>query len=266
MDLMRLFAAVLVFCLAACAPSVRSVTALAPEHSPREVAGILSGETHLSGEVLVVSDILVPRGSTLVIHPGTVLRIRPSESTKIDPEYLSPATEILVRGRLQVLGTAERPVRFLPEKGGAEEPAWAGIELDRSGESLLNHAEISGAETGILCIGASPVIRGAVVTGCRYGVIAQEKSAPHLLDSRIENGEGGIFCWREAQPLLRGNRIAGHEEEGVFIDDGSTPRLEGNVITGNGIGVALYPDLSFDLAQVRGNTEDVRRLVREARP
>lgn len=264
---MRLFAALLIACLAACAPSPRGGSATSPPASPREVAGILVGETHLSGDVLVISDILVPRGSTLVIHPGTVLRIRPSESTKIDPEYLSPATEILVRGRLQVLGTSGRPVRFLPEKSaGGGEPAWSGLELDRSEGSALDHLEISGAETGILCIGASPVIRKVVVTGCRYGIIAQEKSAPQILDSRIENGEGGVFCWREAQPLLRGNRIAGHQEEGLFIDAGSRPRLEENEITGNGIGVALYaPDL-FDPSQFRGNAEDMRRLGGEGMP
>lgn len=247
--------------LAACAP----VGGGAPEPSapapPREIAGVLSGETHLSGEVIVASDVLVPRGSTLVVHPGTVVRVRPSESTKIDPEYLSPATEILVRGRLKVLGSAARPVRFLPVGGGGGEPAWAGIALDRSEGSILAHLEIDAAETGLLCIGASPEVRSAVVTGCRYGVVAQEGSAPEILDSRIEKGEGGVFCWRGAAPLLRGNRIAGHQEEGVFIDASSSPRLEGNEIAGNAIGVALYPEAPpFDRGQVRENGEDVRLL------
>ncbi len=113
-------------------------SAPAPEQTPgnvsvvREVAGVLAGETVLSGEVLLTGDVLVPRGSTLVIKPGTLVRIRPSESTKIDPEYLSSSTEILVRGRLLAEGTASAPIAFLPETpGSAGEVSWAGIILDR---------------------------------------------------------------------------------------------------------------------------------------
>lgn len=257
---MRFLPVLTVLLLAACAPTPQGTPA--PRPTPREVAGVLVGETHLSGDVLVASDIFVPRGSILVIHPGTVVRIRPSESTKIDPEYLSPATEILVRGTIKALGTAERPVRFVPEKsGGAGDPLWAGLELDRAEGGSLDHVEISAAETGILCIGSSPQIRRARVTGCRYGIIAQEKSAPQILDSRIEDGEGGVFCWRGSTPLLRGNRVAGHEEEGIFIDGGSRPRLEGNEVSGNAVGMVLLgADLPFDPAQVRGNGVDVRRL------
>ncbi len=245
--------------LAGCLPAPPA----APEsQAPLEIAGVLSGETILSGEVLLVDDVLVPAGSRVVFRAGTTVRVRSAEGTQIDPEYLSSLTELLVRGTLVVQGTEESPVRFLPLTSPSEgEPAWAGILLDRATESAVEGARIEGAETGILCIDSSPLLRGNRITGCRYGIIAQQKSSPRILDNRLEAGEGGIFCWRGSNPYLYGNRIAGNREEGVFVDASSRPWLDRNEVTGNAIGLALYPrDLPFDSTEVRGNGEDIRFL------
>jgi nitrous oxidase accessory protein NosD len=190
------------------------------------------------------------------------VRIVPAEGTQIDPEYFSPLTELLVRGRLDVEGTESDPVRFvIVERPELEEIAWAGITFDSNGAGSVRHAEIERAETGVRCVGSSPEIAGNLIRRCRYGIIAQAASHPRILDNRIEDGEGGIFCWRGSKPYLKGNRIAGHDEEGVFVDADSRPRLDRNTVTGNAIGLALYPrDLPFDDTEVRGNTENLRWL------
>lgn len=248
----------LLLALAACVSAPAEPTATA---APMAIAGVLSGETLLAGEVVLAGDVLVPRGSTLIIRPGTTLHVRVAESTKIDPEYLSASTELLVRGSLRIEGTPQQPVRFLP---GAQpegvDVAWAGIILDGATDSRIAGVQIEGAETGILCIGASPEIRDSLLTGCRYG-LALQGSSPSVLDNRIEKGEGGVFCWLESNPLLAGNRIADHAEEGIFVDRSSRPRLGRNTVTGNAIGLALYArDLSGDWTAIVGNGEDLRYL------
>lgn len=229
--------------------------------APMVIAGVLSGETLLSGEVVLAGDVLVPRGSTLIIRPGTTVHVRPAESTKIDPEYLSASTELLVRGSLRIEGTLQQPVRFLPGPlPDGVDVAWAGIILDGATGSRIAGAQIERAETGILCIGVSPEIRDSLLTGCRYG-LALQGSSPSVLDNRIEKGEGGVFCWLESNPRLSGNRIAGHEEEGIFVDRSSRPHMGHNTVTGNAIGLALYSrDLSIDLTAFAGNDEDLRYL------
>lgn len=237
------------------------VSAPARPAAPATIAGVLSGETILSGEVVLAGDVLVPRGSTLIIRPGTTLRVRVAESTKIDPEYLSSSTELLVRGSLRIEGTSQQPVRFLPGPmpEGAD-VAWAGIILDGATDSRIAGARIERAETGILCIGASPEIRDCLLSGCRYG-LALQRSSPSVLDNCIENGEGGVFCWLASNPLLAGNRIAGHAEEGIFVDRSSRPRLGRNTVTGNAVGLALYArDLTGDWTALSGNGEDLRYL------
>lgn len=228
----------------------------------REISGVLTVDTRLEGEVLLIDDLLVPVGRTLTIAAGTTLRIRKSESTKIDPEYLSPATEILVRGALLAEGTSQAPIAFLPEQPvAAGDVAWAGILLDRAAPSSIRHCRIEAAEQGVLAIATSPELSNNLITGCRYGIVAQLGSAPKILDNRIESGEGGVFCWLGAKPYLKGNRITEQAEEGVFVDATSRPWLDRNTTTGNAIGLALYPrDLPFDPIGVSGNREDVRWL------
>ena len=250
----------LLLALAGCLPSR---PAPVPETPPavREIAGVLVGETILSGEVLLSGDILVPRGSTLIIQPGTLVRIRPSESTKIDPEYLSSATEILVRGTLRCEGSEEAPIRF--EAGplpSGETIAWAGIIFD-GGNGVVAWSSLAAAENGILCIAAAPEIHHNTIAGCRYGIVTQKGSEPKILDNVITGGEGGIFCWLDSRPYLLHNRISSHAEEGIFVDASSRPWLDRNEVRGNAIGLALFPrDLPFDATGITGNGEDVRFL------
>jgi parallel beta-helix repeat protein len=209
----------------------------------------------------MAADLLVPAGRTLILRPGTTVFVTSDPGTKIDPEWLSPETELLVRGRLRIEGTEEKPVIFLPLKlADGKNVAWAGIEFDRSIDSLVRNAQIYGAETGILCISSSPSILNSLISGCRYGIVLQQ-SAPQIVGNRIEQGEAGIFCWRDSRPELLGNRIAGNQEEGLFIDRSSHPRLADNQITGNDLGlVAQAPELAKTAGRLIGNREDFRQF------
>ena len=52
--------------------------------------------------------------------------------------------------------------------------------------------------------------------------------------------------------------------EAVFVDESSRPWLDRNTISGNTIGLALYPrDLPFDPVAVTDNGEDLRWLGRQ---
>ena len=233
-----------------------------PAPTPAEYAGAYGGDLVWQGTVTMTGDVLILAGGSLTIRPGTEVRIVPAEGTQIDPEYFSSLTELLVRGRLQIEGTATEPVRFvIVERPELEEIAWAGITLDGAGASRIVHVEIERAETGIRCVGAAAEIADSSIRRCRYGIVAQAGSHAKVLDNRIVDGEGGVFVWLGSNPYLKGNLISGHDEEGVFVDATSRPYLDRNTVTGNAIGLALYPrDLPYDSYGVTGNTEDLRWL------
>ncbi len=235
---------------------------LTAAETPPEFSGAYSGQLVWQGTVVMRDDVLILPDAELVIRPGTLVRVVPAEGTKIDPEYLSPLTELLVRGRLDIQGTAAAPVSFVIDgEAAAGEPAWAGITLDRAAPGRIAHAGIVSAETAVRCVASSPELVGNRISASRYGVVAQEQSHPLLLGNTIRDGEGGVFCWRGSNPTLRDNHITGLDEEGVFVDATSRPRLERNTISGNDIGLALYPrDLDFDPSIAKGNRQDIRWL------
>jgi parallel beta-helix repeat protein len=257
---MRFVAPLLLLLLAACQPPPQPAAVVLAAR-PAEYAGAYGGDLVWEGTVTMADDVLILAGGSLTVRAGTEVRVIPAEGTQIDPEYFSSLTELLVRGRLNIEGTAVQPVRFIIiERPGLEEPAWAGITFDAAAGSV-RHAVIERAETGVRCVGSAPELSNNLISRSRYGIIAQAGSHPKILNNRIEDGEGGVFCWHGSNPYLKGNRIAGHDEEGVFVDAGSRPWLDRNTVTGNAIGLALFPrDLPYDDTEVTGNQENLRWL------
>jgi hypothetical protein len=238
---------------------------LPPLPLPQELAGVISSDMTLIGEVLLTGDLLILPGRTLRLQPGTTIRVRKAESTKIDPEYLSSLTEILVRGSLLAEGTADAPITFLPETApGAGEIVWAGITLDHSPASSLRHLRIEGAEQGILVISSSPQLAENTINNCRYGLVVQGAGSAGIYNNQIKTGEGGLFVLAGASPEIAGNRITAQVEEGLFVDANSTPRLGRNEISGNAIGLVLHNSaLPFDPDGISGNRADLRLIGRE---
>lgn len=266
MDLIGRLVLVCVVCgvlSAGCAPDLMPAAGLSGP--PPRYAGAYAGDLVWDGLVVMSGDVLILSGGSLTIRSGTQIRVVPAEGTQIDPEYLSAQTELLVRGRLDIQGTPGAPVRFVvPDQLDTDDYVWAGVTLDQAEPSRIAHAEISRADTAIRLVSCSPLIEGTLISRCRYGIIVQQQSHPKIFDNSIRDGEGGVYCWRDSRPTLRNNRISGHDEEGLFIDATSRPWLDRNILSGNGIGLALYPlDLPFAALSLHDNQEDVRWLGRQ---
>ena len=256
---MRTFLAFLFMFLTACSPAVKTTPTAS---APIEISGVMVGETVLSGEYLLVSDLLIPAGSRLVIKPGSTLLVRRAEYTKIDPEFFSSMTELLVRGTLLIEGTSAAPVIISPEKSASPgDPAWAGLLLDSVRSSSIQHTLISGADTGLLLIDADVQVSDCRLEGNRYGAVVQG-GHPALERNQIYKGEAGLFVWNGAAPTLNGNIVSQNEEEGIYIDRSSHPRMTDNRSENNAIGLvsAVLPDMNG--LQLVDNGESWRQLLR----
>jgi parallel beta-helix repeat protein len=223
------------FCLVLLPCSLASAQQI-PEYS-----GAYAGALVWEGEINMIRDVLILQSGSLTIRAGTRVNVFPAEGTKIDPEYLSSQTELLVRGRIDIQGTPQAPVRFvIIDKETTEQIAWAGITLENSSESRIRHAQIDRADIGIRCVRSSPEIVGNSIQECRYGIVAQSESHPKVVGNQLTDGEGGIFCWNNSNPDIQDNRIVNHDEEALFVDASSRPRLGHNLVSNNTIGLALY--------------------------
>jgi len=160
-------------------------------------ARVLEGDTVWRGRVFLDEDVVVPRGVTLTVAAGAEITVRPADSTKIDPEYLSHQTEITVRGTLRVLGEAGRRVRFAAGAGEDGAERWAGIIIDH-GTAELRHCRISGAETALYVLGGQAEAVFVETGGNRYGIVAQGAAARlRLSDAVIRDNDFGlmVFDW-----------------------------------------------------------------------
>jgi nitrous oxidase accessory protein NosD len=157
-------------------------------------ATVLTTDTLWKGEVVLTGDILVPQGVTLTIAPGTVIRVSSAESTKTDPEYLSPLVELTVRGTLRAAGDSRAPITFVAA-GVRKESAWAGVIID-NGNASLRHCRIESAETALHLLNGSLDLNDSTLSGNRYGVVIQGIGAKaHGLGNRVTENDYGLVTY-----------------------------------------------------------------------
>ncbi len=138
-------------------------SALAPLHCH---AADITVDTVWSGTVTVSEDTRVVEGATLTIEPGTTLEFLEAFSTKTDPQYWSPNTELLIDGRLVAEGEPARRIRFVPA-----EVRWGGIVVGKGGEAVISYADVVGAEEALLLAGGATSLGSVKISGSDYGIV-----------------------------------------------------------------------------------------------
>lgn len=180
-------------------------------------AAVLTANTVWEKEITLTEDTLVPPGVTLSVRPGTVIKVSPAETTKTDPEFISPLVEITVRGRIIVEGSVDTPIRFsAAETGkGAE---WAGILID-GGEALLKNCSISGADSALYLLDGKLTAVNVSLTDNRYGATLLGKNSTALIkNSRISNNDYGVII-TTAEPTLTGTTISNNRKKDLWKED-----------------------------------------------
>lgn len=151
-------------------------------------AATLTADAVWSGVVNLEEDLLIVKGVTLTIKPGTKVVVYHTDSTKTDPQFWNPDTEIAVEGRL-VVGASEGGRTFIVAEGGG----WGGVIVAPGGEARFTSTTMEGADEAllvkegtlaladvevknssrgiILAGGANFSAEKSVVSGCEIGVI-----------------------------------------------------------------------------------------------
>ena len=163
----------------------------------RSQAVVLTADTVWKGDIALTEDILVPAGVTLTIAPGTVIRVSSAESSKTDPEYLSPLVELTVRGKLRAEGEPLAPIVFSSE-GERKASTWAGIFID-GGTASLRACRIESAETAVHLLNGTLNLHDATLAGNRYGIVLQGKDAAIRGEgNRVTDNDYGLVIFNGA--------------------------------------------------------------------
>ncbi len=166
---------------------------------------VIDSDTEWSGKMTLSSDVLVRKGATLTILPGTQIQILADESAKTEPEYLSALTEITVRGVLRALGTPEAPIRFVMPRAAI--PEWGGIFVDYGSISLA-WCIIEGAESGITVIHGEAALKQINLNKNRYGLtVLKSAGIVSLEESLVSGNDYGIALLNGAELAEKNNTI-----------------------------------------------------------
>ncbi len=188
------------------------------------LAGCAAGQpgggpvTLWEGEVLLTDDAVFPRGSRLVLKPGTVVRFAFVDRDGDGWGDLS----LRVEGDLVAQGTPEAPVVFTSDAAPAEPGGWGELRID-FGSFDLRHAVIEGSTRGLHAHFSRGRLRDSVlrrnVDGTRLG-----ESAVTVEHCLFYGHLGKALNARRCRNQVRGNLFR-HNQSGVFLfegDSGST--------------------------------------------
>ncbi len=226
-----LTAAALLVLPAACARVPARTPGAAPAAAVLPVRGIDADETW-SGEVRVRGSVVVRKGATLTILPGTVVLF---EKIDVDGDGIGDS-ELYVEGEMVAEGTAARPIVFTSAEGVPAPRDWKYLFVNLSRRTVLRHCVSEYAFSGVQihfsrasvsrCVFRSCVdglrfstaegtIERNTMTGNVYGVRYEERNSKVLLRrNEIAGNKVGIFCVMESagRTVIRENRIHGNAD------------------------------------------------------
>jgi hypothetical protein len=164
---------------------------------------------------LVSGALVVKPGVTLTMNPGTVIWFR--------------SLGLIVKGRLQILGTQDDPVR-LSSLGAS---SWKGIFLDHSrSKNIISYCTISDAEFGFRASNSNISIQNSQFQDNVWGIVMEE-SQGEISGSLVRTSEKSGIAARKAKLLVK-NSVITENSSGGFLLEGSRARIEQNNILNNG--------------------------------
>lgn len=177
---------------------------------------ILTGSIYWQGEVRLVGDVILAENADLTIAPGTqILFAAPSAEQDIYREHpYFIGSELIVRGRLQALGTVQQPIVFRAEDPSAPAGRWGAINIEGSPDSRFAYCVFQQADSAVHARQAKVEIRHSVFRHNLVGVRF------HDTDLRVEQNlfeeNDTAIRFHFGSPVIRHNLIR-NNRKGLFI-------------------------------------------------
>lgn len=185
---------------------------------PTALPAVIEKDTTIeaqSGPYLIEQALLILPDVRLTVQPGTVIWFR--------------SLGVVVRGEIQILGTAENPVRF----GSIGRGVWKGLLLDQSQrDNRLVYCVVSGAQFGFRAFNSKVTINSSIFQDNEWGIVL-EKSSAEIQDSLIRTSQKTGLSTRKASLVINGSTISENTRGGILLEE-SQAKIEGNNVTNNG--------------------------------
>lgn len=117
-----------------------------------EVSGSLYGEHLWDGVVYIRGDVTLEKDVRLTILPGTHIRFLPAhgnEANQRDEHPYFPGSELIVKGRILAVGTAEKPIVFESADPYDSAGTWGAVNLEGSEEAVFEYNIFRQADSAV---------------------------------------------------------------------------------------------------------------------
>jgi hypothetical protein len=187
-------------------------------------SGTLTRDEIWSGEIHITDHIFVPKGVTLTIEPGTVVKFKHYRGYK-EP-WKRPG--LIVEGTIKAVGTPEKQIWFTSD---AEEPIngdWEGIGLENTKNSEFKYVIVEFGEVGIEQFDSEVTISNSIIRWNNTEGLYAERSKPIFsYNTLYGNGYHEIALEQYNENVQILSNIIRDGRDGVHFEKSSV-YLEGN--------------------------------------
>lgn len=204
---------------------------------------VLDHDTVWSGTITVRGKIVVKRGVTLTIEPGTAVKF-----ARLDRDRNGVGDgEILVEGKIDARGTKDKPVRFLSAEKEPAPKDWSYIVLLVSGaDNRFEHCRFQHAFIGLQVHYSRARVTDCIFEENKEGLRFSKADFIAEYNTFRNNGVGFRFSRFEGNSVMRNNVVTANDIGALFLrpqqntvdfDDPQAvqamPRIRENNIYGN---------------------------------
>jgi parallel beta-helix repeat protein len=219
--------------------------------------GRISKDTVWNNEVYVVGDIIVERGATLTLSPGTIVTFAPSSSVNdyvLTRDAHTGYCDIIIHGKLVIGDVGDEKGELVrignPDlKGALPGPGWGTIAIAPGARGCsITNAKIHFALIGIsLANSAHNSIRKAEICSCNTGIMIHEASRTRIENLRIYETKTGIVANERASVIMK-MCIITRNTENIMCGGTATINLENNLISKGNTGIMCAVESKVEIS------------------
>jgi len=216
------------------------------------LSGMLSGDMHWRGRVVIDGDLVLAEGSRLVIEPGTeVIFLTPGPGLDQWTDHPNfPGSELIVRGELVALGTPAAPILFRFLDSAAPAGSWGGVNFEPGSRAFFAYCRFTQADSAVHSQEATVSVSESLFENNLVGI--RFHSSAMRIENNLLRGNGTAIRFHFGAPMILGNDIRDNQRAFFITSFPRDYRIEGNSIVGSrDYAVALGEEVPEDVMMPR---------------
>ena len=202
-------------------------------HKTNVLHGYLRADLTLSaGTHSIPGDFLIPKGVTLTLSPGAVVRFKTSDDMYGGLSNSKP--ELVIEGKLVAKGTSSQKITFQPDSSSSSRSQWYGVRILSGATAEIEHPIFKGGDACLRNQGGLTLVDPSM-SYCRYGLYNQGGTATITR---------GIFFSNQYGFYLQGGKVVSTEPKiysqtsyGIYLTSGDLSVSKAQIYRNSSYGV-----------------------------